>query len=113
MHRDNLVATGAELVEGFLKRAHGRLRRPRQLRRRFQTAEELVPGQVDMVAENLVTKVDVERNDGDASGLLLLRSQVRRGIRDDPDHEWSIASRSLLNSEDIGVKGLLAGLQLD
>lgn len=47
-----------------------------------------------MVTEDLVTKVNVERDNGDAGGPLLLRGQVRGGIRNDPHHEWSIASGS-------------------
>jgi hypothetical protein len=47
-----------------------------------------------MVAEDLVAEVDVERHNGDAGDLLLLLGQVGGGIRDDPDHQSSIASGS-------------------
>jgi Domain of unknown function (DUF5658) len=45
-----------------------------------------------VVTEDLVAEVDVERDNGDAGGLLLLLGQVGGGIRNDPDHDWSIAS---------------------
>jgi hypothetical protein len=38
--------------------------------------------------------MDIERDNGDAGGLLLLLGQVGGGIRNDPDHQWSIASAS-------------------
>jgi hypothetical protein len=47
-----------------------------------------------VVTEDFVAEVDVERDNGDAGGPLLLWSQVRGGIRNDPHHEWSIASGS-------------------
>ena len=47
-----------------------------------------------MIAEDLVAEVNVQWNNGDAGAPLLLWSQVGGGIRNDPDHEWSIASGS-------------------
>jgi hypothetical protein len=38
--------------------------------------------------------VNVERHNGDTGSPLLLLGQVRGGIRNDPHHEWSIASGS-------------------
>ena len=94
MNRHDVVAGLAESEIGLFEDAHGRLRGARQLGRGFEAAEEFVRGQVDVVTEDLVAEMDVERHDGDAGGLLLLLGQVRGGIRDDPDHHWSIASTS-------------------
>src|SRR5256885_2358048 len=94
MNRHDLVAVLAEGAIGLFEDTNGRLRRARELGRGFEAAEKLVRGQIHVVTEDLVAEMDVERHYSDAGGLLLLLGQVRGGIRDDPDHHWSIASTS-------------------
>jgi hypothetical protein len=43
-----------------------------------------------VITEDFVAEVNVERDNGDTGGPLLLWGQVRGGIRNDPHHEWSI-----------------------
>ena len=45
-----------------------------------------------MIFEDFVTEAHIERNDGDAGALLVRLAEVRSGIRNNANHDWSIGS---------------------
>jgi hypothetical protein len=72
-----------EIAVGLLEQAGGRLRRGRQLVRGAEALHELSRGEIDLIPECLVAKVDIERDHRDAKPLKDIRRQVGGAVGDD------------------------------